>query len=180
MNNILNMPFLVITLILMISPITAGAQSVTILGDSGEARECFYSAGLAIQMQSTSSSEIETCSRALSLGNLRLRDKAATYVNRGILYAANEQYQEAVKDYERAMKLYPKFGAIYVNRGNLFFLGQSYDSAILEYTKALNMDLRQDHVAYLNRGMAYEKLGKLSNAESDYRLAIELAPEWSS
>jgi tetratricopeptide (TPR) repeat protein len=179
MNNLLNKPFLLITLVLMTSPVTVGAQSVTILGDSGDARECYFSAGIAIQMQNTSSSEIETCSRALSLGNLRLRDKAATYVNRGILYAANEQYQEAVKDYERAMKLYPEFGAIYVNRGNLFFLGQSYDSAILEYTKALNLDLRQDYVAYLNRGMAYEKLGKLSNAESDYRLAIKMAPEWS-
>ncbi|MBT7952358.1 MAG: tetratricopeptide repeat protein [Gammaproteobacteria bacterium] len=179
MNNFLNMPFLLITLFLMTSPFSASAQSVTILGDSDDARECYFSAGIAIQMQNTSSSEIETCSRAIGLGNLRLRDKAATFVNRGILYAADEQYQEAIKDYERAMKLYPEFGAIYVNRGNLFFLGQSYDSAILEYTKALDLDLRQDYVAYLNRGMAYEKLGKLSNAESDYRLAIELAPEWS-
>jgi len=179
MNNFLNLPFMVITLVLMTGPITAAAQSVTILGDSDDARECYFSAGIAIQMQSTSSAEIETCSRALSIGNLRLRDKAATFVNRGILYAANEQYQKAIKDYESAMKLYPEFGAIYVNRGNLFFLGQSYDSAIMEYTKALDLDLSQDHVAYLNRGMAYEKLGKLSNAESDYRLAIELAPEWS-
>ncbi len=179
MNYIVNKPFLVITLFLMISPFNVGAQSVTILGDSADARECYFSAGIAIQMQSTSRSEIKTCSNALNLQNLRVRDKAATYVNRGILFAANEQYFEAVKDYERAMKLYPKFGAIYVNRGNLFFLGQSYDSAIMEYTKALNLDLRQDYIAYLNRGMAYEKLGKLSNAESDYRLAIELAPEWS-
>lgn len=179
MHYFVKIPFLVITLALLTSPFSAGAQSVTILGDSADARECYFSAGIAIQMQSTSRAEIETCSNALDLQVLRVRDRAATYVNRGILYAANEQYLEAVKDYERAMKLYPKFGAIYVNRGNLFFLGESYDSAIMEYTKALNLDLRQDYVAYLNRGMAYEKLGKLADAESDYRLAIELAPEWS-
>ena len=141
-------------------PLYSTAQSVSILGDSADARECYFSAEIAIQMHSTSRMEIETCTNALNFQNLRLRDKAGTYINRGILYVAMEEYQKAIKDYARAEKLYPDFGAIHVNRGNLFFMGESYDSAISEYTRALGMDLRQDHVAYLNRGMAYEKLGK--------------------
>ena len=52
-------------------------------------------------------------------------------------------------------------------------------SAIAEYNKALDLGLRQDYVAHLNRGMAYEKLGKFYEAEADYRQAIALAPEWN-
>ena len=180
MINSVNIKILALTLVFLISATTVSAQSVTILGNSEDAKECFFSAGLAVQMQSTSRSELQTCNNALKTQNLGVRDKAATYVNRGILYVALEDYQMAIKDYASAMKLYPKFGAIYVNRGNLFFIGESYDHAIAEYTKALSLDVRQDYVAYLNRGMAYEKLGKFSDAESDYRLAISLAPEWNA
>ncbi len=154
------------------------AQSVTIIGDSEDAKECYYSAQLAVQMQSASRSELTACSNALITQNLRIRDKAATLINRGIIYVALEEYQQAVKDYERAEKLYPEFGAIHVNRGNLFFLGESYDSAILEYNKALDIGLNQTYVAHLNRGMAYEKLGQLHKAEADYREAIALVPDW--
>ncbi|MFT5132946.1 MAG: tetratricopeptide (TPR) repeat protein [Gammaproteobacteria bacterium] len=154
------------------------AQSVTVIGDSANARECYMSAGLATQMQSASMSEIESCNDALNGDNMKLRDRAATYINRGILYVAMGEYQDAIEDYAVAKNLYPKFGAIYVNRGNLFFIGESYDSAISEYSKALDLGLNQDYVAHLNRGMAYEKLGRLDEAETDYRQAIELAPEW--
>ena len=169
-----------VCLLFLYTVMDVSAQSVTILGDSEEARECFYSAQLAIQMQSASRSELTPCSNALSSQNLRIRDKAATYINRGIIHVALENYKLAVKDYERAEKLYPEFGAIHVNRGNLFFLGESYDSAILEYNKALDIGLNQTYVAHLNRGMAYEKLGQLQKAEADYREAIALVPEWES
>ena len=167
-------------LLFQFSLMHAHAQSVTIIGDSKDAQECFFSAQLAVQMQSASRSEVSACTRALLNGNLRLRDKAATFINRGILYVAIEEYKMAIDDYERAEQLYPEFGAIHVNRGNLFFLGESYDNAILEYNKALDMGLNQTYVAHLNRGMAYEKLGKLQQAEADYRQAIDQAPQWQT
>jgi len=34
------------------------------------------------------------------------------------------------------------------------------------------------HIAFLNRGMAYEAQGHLDQAETDYRKALELAPQW--
>ncbi len=170
--------FLLCVFLLIMSSVSL-AQSVTILGNSADAQECYFSAQIAIQMQSTSRSEIRACTNALLTENLRIRDKAATYINRGILYVALEEYQSAIRDYATAKKLYPEFGAIYVNRGNLFFLGESYDSAISEYNKALGLGLKEDYVAHLNRGMAYEKLGRLYDAEADYRQAIALAPEWN-
>ena len=162
----------------LLAPLSALAQSVTILGDNSAARECFFAAQLAVQMQTTSRSEVQTCSDALLGEILGLRDRAATFINRGILYVALEDYQSAVKDYAAAMRLYPEFGAIYVNRGNLYFLGEQYDTAIQEYDKALELGLKQESVAHLNRGMAYEKLGKFQQAEADYRQALALVPDW--
>ncbi len=174
-NSIIRSIFIVS---LLLTGKVVSAQSVTILGQSEDARECYFSAQIAIQMQSASRSDIETCNRALQTQNLGLRDKAATYINRGVIHVALENYQEAIDDYATAENLHPEFGAIHVNRGNLFFLSEVYDGAIKEYNKALEMGLTQQSVAYLNRGMAYEKLGRLQEAKTDYLQAIELAPDW--
>ena len=37
----------------------------------------------------------------------------------------------------------------------------------------------KNHIAHLNRGMAYEKLDEYSYAGENYRRALELSPEWS-
>ena len=172
------MRYFIVTVYLLVFSCTGLAQSVTIIGQSEDARECYFAAQIAIQMQSASRSDIETCSRALQTQNLGLRDKAATFINRGIIYVALEDYQDAIKDYKTAENLYPDFGAIHVNRGNLFFISEAYDGAIKEYNKALDVGLTQESVAYLNRGMAYEKLGKLQQAKTDYLQAIQLSPDW--
>ena len=170
------MRILTTAIVLLLFSANSVANSVTILGDSPDARECY----LSTQMQTSSNSEIQSCTNTLSFQSMRLRDRAVTFINRGIIYVPLEEYELAIKDYASAKKIHPDFGAIYVNRGNLFFIGESYDSAILEYSKALNMGLSQDYVAHLNRGMAYEKLGRLNEAVAGYREAIELAPEWKA
>lgn len=169
----------ILAILVLLSPVSH-SQSITILGNSAGAKECYFSAQLAAQMHSASLSEVETCTQALAFENLSLRDKAATFVNRGVLQVALEDYKAAVNDYKNAMNLMPEFGAIYVNRGNLFFLGEAYDKAIDEYSLAMEKGVRQAHVAHLNRGMAYEKIGEFTKALSDYRIAIEMAPEWTA
>lgn len=166
------------SVLLVFIPTLAMTQSVTILGDNTDARDCYFAAQIAVQMQSSSKSDVTTCTRALQTPQLGQRDRAATYINRGILYVALEDYQAAIDDYAKAEELHPEFGALHVNRGNLYFMGQAYDSAIREYNIALQMGVRQQSVAHLNRGMAYEKLGRLREAMADYQQALELAPEW--
>ena len=114
------------------------------------------------------------------MGHLRAytRDKAATYVNRGILSMALAEYGKALEDFDGAMLLHPSYGAIYLNRGNVFFIRDAYDDAIAQYTKALEAEMVEYQVAYLNRGMAHEILGHFDAAEADYRQALALAPEW--
>ena len=170
---------ILLSILLFSAPLYVSAQAINVIGNSTNARECYEAAQIAVQLQSASRNDVEKCTYSLENEPLRLRDRAATYANRGILFVANEEYEKAVKDYKRAKNMYPEFGAIHVNIGNLFFMSDSYDRAIDEYTKALGLNTSSSHVAHLNRGMAYEKLGKYNEAETDYRTALEIFPEWS-
>jgi len=163
---------------LALVPLKATAQSVTIFGADPDALQCYGKANYAVDTDGTTPDELASCTRALDGGQLSTRDRAATHVNRGILSAVLEDYENAMRDYDAAMDLYPRYGAIYVNRGNIFFLGESYDSAIDEYTKALDADMSEYQVPHLNRGMAYESLGLYADAEDDYRRALEISPNW--
>ena len=168
-----------IALFLCALPSVAVAQSITIIGGDSYAKECYMSATLTVQMNSASRSDLANCNRALEYGVLSQRNRMATYVNRGIVYAGMEKYNKAMKDYSTAINMAPETSEAYVNRGNLYFLGALYGRAVTEYTVALDTGLKKEHVAYYNRGMAYEYLKEYGSAEADYRRAIALLPDWT-
>jgi len=162
----------------LLLPLRADAQALRIFGPDPDARECFHSARTAVDFGKTSRSALTSCNDALKGGNLKIKDRAATHVNRGILSMALSEYEEALQDFDVAMDLHPGHGAIYVNRGNVFFIRDAYDDAIAEYTKALGAEMNEYQVAYLNRGMAHETLRHWDAAAADYRRALTLDPEW--
>jgi tetratricopeptide (TPR) repeat protein len=172
-------PTALISAFLLLGSAAAGAQSMTVIGGDSYARNCYTAATFAATMNSASSEDMQTCSNAIQYGSLSQRDLLATLVNRGVVAVALEDYQQAVSDYERAVKLDPTTGEVYVNRGNLFFMGQAFDKAVAEYSTALELGLGKEHIAYYNRGLAYEKMKDTENATADYRRASELAPEWT-
>jgi tetratricopeptide (TPR) repeat protein len=166
---------------MLLLPLTWGsayAQSITVLGN-GAATNCYHAAVTASTLHITGRDDLKQCTMAIETNALNLRDRAASYVNRGVVYMADEEYQKALEDFEAAARLKDDFGEIYVNRGNLYFMGRSFEKAIDEYSRALELGLNKEHVAFLNRGMAYENLRDPENAEADYRRALELLPEWS-
>jgi tetratricopeptide (TPR) repeat protein len=148
-----------------------------VLTGNSYARSCYQAAGVAARIHYTSRKELLQCDMALNYGAMSLRDRAATLTNRGIIHMALESYDAAIADYSKALALKPEFGEIHVNVGNVYFLGKVFDKAIEEYTRAIDLESTKIHIAYINRGMAYESLGDFNNAETDYRAAIELLPE---
>ena len=153
------------------------STSMDVLTGNSYARSCYQAAGVAARIHYTSRKELLQCDMALNYGAMSLRDRAATLTNRGIIHMALESYDAAIADYSKALALKPEFGEIHVNVGNVYFLGKVFDKAIEEYTQAIDLESTKIHIAYINRGMAYESLGDFNNAETDYRAAIELLPE---
>jgi tetratricopeptide (TPR) repeat protein len=146
--------------------------------NASEAKECYRSASIAARIHYTSRRDLDNCNFALDHTALSLRDRAATFANRGIVYMAMEDYQRAIQDFTTAMRLRPDFGEINVNMGNVYYVDKSFAKAIAEYTTALEKKTSREFVAYLNRGMAYENLGDYDKAEADYRSAQEIMPDW--
>lgn len=155
------------------------AQSMTVITNGSDARACALDAELSASDLPTGRSSIERCTRALEYGNLGPSDTAATLVNRGILHAATGDYPAALKDYNRALEIKPRLAEPYIGRGNLVFMSQRYELAIEQYDTALSLGLRREHAGYYNRGLAFQKLGRLDEAEADFQRASELRPEWS-
>ncbi len=157
----------------------AHAQSVTVLHGSDDARACSHEASLASAQPRFSAFSETSCTRALAYPELySRRDLAALHINRGILFAAQENYQAAFADYRTAFELKPDLPEIYVNLGNLYFLGEDLDRAIEFYDRSLELGIRRAHVVHLNKGIVLENKGRLAEAEHNYRLALEISPEW--
>lgn len=165
-------------LFLALAASNLAAQSVMVFGSAEEARACMSGAELAASMRVGSQADLEACDDAIENSNLSRRDLAATYTNRGVINTAMQRYQEAFEDYNTAIDMMPKLPEPYVGRGNVYFLAERLDEAIEDYSQAMDLGLGRTHIALLNRGMAYEAQGRLERAETDYREAVALAPEW--
>ncbi len=106
---------------------------------------------------------IETCTMAIENEDLRQRDRAGTYINRGTLYLARGGYREAKQDFDSAVALMPALGEAYTNRG----------------AALVGLQLYNDAIADIDRGLAEEALDNIPAAYRDYARAAELKPGWA-
>ncbi len=152
----------------------AASAAVTVFGNT-DARECYFQTSLPFGQ---SESTVDLCTRALKHGGLNPRDKAATLVNRGIVYTNLGKLDDALADFEAALGIKPSLAEAYLNRGNTFIFKRQFQAAVKDYDRALELDTRQAFAAYYNRGLAHEALRDLDSAYADFLKAQELAPEW--
>ncbi|HVG63570.1 MAG TPA: tetratricopeptide repeat protein [Hyalangium sp.] len=147
--------------------------SVKVIG-SGFGRQCYEYA----RAGHASDSGVETCNKALEERTLAPEDRAATFVNRGILHMYAKQLQLALESYESAIRLNPSLAEAYVNKGvALVNLGRDTE-AVAAASQALELKPERPEIAYYTRGVAYELLGNMRAAYSDYRQAVALKPGW--
>lgn len=152
---------------------SAHAGAVTVLG-GGMARLCSMA---ALGGDSDLKAE-EMCTMALEMELLSTRDRAGTYVNRGVLKLRRKAYGQAEWDFNRAVETKPDMGEAYVNRGAAYVGSKRYSEGLADINKALAMGVDEPEKAYFNRALAYEGLDNLKAAYFDFLKAQELAPAW--
>lgn len=156
--------------------LAAGSASaaVSVLGTAA-ANEC-SAAALA---GDATDEDLANCNQAL-LEVQGVREKAGTYVNRGVLLLRRKQFDAARKDFEMAEKIDPTMGEAVVNRGASFVAEKRYLEGLTEIDRGLAMNPEEPEKAYFNRALANEGLDDMKAAYLDYMKALELAPNWDA
>lgn len=159
---------LLLALTLGVAPVVALAAQ-TVLGTSA-AQRCFESATFSLDTQA-----VRECTAAIKEGSLTRSDLAATYSNRGILWASRGRLDLALADQNEAIALDPDSPRAYVNRGNIHYREKRFREARADYDRAIALagDFSQ---AFFNRALANKAAGDLAAARSDLEQAIALAP----
>lgn len=140
---------------------------------SSVARECFENA-----QTGTKDAGLEACSKALGQEGLSARDRAATLVNRGIIYNRTRQLDLGLKDFDAALQLNPELGEAYLNRGNSHFFRREFDAAAADYSRAIDLKCSDLHVAYYNRALVAEVTGRFDDATTDLKSALAIKPDF--
>lgn len=151
--------------------------SITVLG-GGQARACSDAAKHASATGVSELGGLYACGVALDSEPLSLRDRAATYVNRGILYICRSEFPEAIRDYDTAIAMLPTLGEAWADRGAARIAMHQYEDGIGDIEHGIMLTLSEPEKAYYNRAVAREALGDLKGAYLDFLKASQLKPDW--
>ena len=99
------------------------------------------------------------------------------YLNLGKAYSDQNDHLNAVKHYDKAIDVNPRYARAYYNRGTTYVSQGRNNEAIDDFGRAIEVAPRYWD-AYYNRGKAYEELGDYSNAMKDFHKVIEINPEF--
>ena len=149
--------------------------AVTVIG-GGMAQACSQA---AVSGESDVKFE-RVCTEALESEFMVARDRAGTYVNRGVLKLRRGDYKQAAQDFSSAVRVMPEMGEAYVNRGAASIGQHRYAESLTDINKALSLGVEEPAKAYYNRALAYEGLDDAKSAYFDYRKAIEIQPDWNA
>jgi tetratricopeptide (TPR) repeat protein len=112
---------------------------------------------------------------------LALSDKAITMQASAMFNVSSDEkdkigyFGEAIKAYDNATEINPKFAAAWKNKGNVLYSLGKYNESIQLYDKAI--EIVPDYpLAWYDKGLALNKTGKYDEAVLAYNKAIEKIP----
>jgi tetratricopeptide (TPR) repeat protein len=124
-------------------------------------------------------SALDGCTRALNEEGLATPDRAATYVNRGIVLMSGGRLKEADADFDSALKLNHGLPDGWLNKGFLRLRVGNGRDALPLIQKGIDAGASNKALAIFARGVAHEQMGEFSAAYADLKNAQRLAPGWS-
>jgi len=172
--------FLILTLLLLVVP--------TLAQDTDEEEEEYYCPAF------TSASAVERTSYYMGEGSAYMQrgDYTAAinsygciiteidasyrdaYLNRAAAYSERRIYEEAIEDYDEAIRLDSSFAPSFNNRAIVYMAMEEYDDARSDFNQAINLDSNYT-AAYINRGILLGTLEEYDAAQSDFERAIDIA-----
>lgn len=113
---------------------------------------------------------------AIAISATTFGQTAQENYNKGNEKSNSQDFAGSIKDYDKAIKLDPKYTDAYYNRGSSKSYLKDYNGAITDFDKAI--ELRPGFVnAFTNRGVTKLKLNDAKGAIQDFDAAIILDPK---
>ena len=124
--------------------------------------------------------QIRACSRIIESGRLFGKpidnyNLSILHANRGNGYRGKRQFDRAIAEYDKAIRINPSFADNYYNRAITYRDKGQIDRAIADYGHAIRRNPRHAN-AYYNRAIIYRDKRQFDRAIADYGNAIRLTP----
>jgi len=119
---------------------------------------------------------VDLLKKATAMDHKYADELSAVYQRRGYAAASEQRYQEAINDYNEALKLTPQDAArIHEQRAAVEMKVQDYDKALADYSELIKQ--KPNEIKYLNyRAYIYELKNDLQNSLADTEKILTLQP----
>ena len=152
----------------------AQAQTIVSMG-KGLAHDCFIYAKAGVDPYDG----VQVCNQSIDHEALTIKDRAATFDNRGVMLDLLGRGEKAAADFRQAMALDPKLGDPYVNLGSVLIKQKRFDEALESINKGIELGVSFPHIGYYDRAVAYQLMGRFKEAYYDYKKTLELEPNFA-
>lgn len=147
------------------------AQAAVMVYGDGPEHVCYVAARSGVSLVDG----LDNCNRALEKA-LVLSDRAATFVNRGVVLHLLGRENEAMQDFNESLRLVPDQADAWLNRGVTKVVLRQLPEALADIEKGLSLGPSELAIAYYDRAIVYEQMGRLTDAYHDYQKAVEISP----
>ena len=149
---------------------TAPPQAVPSAAYEEASRQCF---------EGKNDDLLEGCDVVVLMNREPPRRMATALVLRGLEYSSKGQYDRAIEDYDRALKLRADYFFAFYARGLAHFHKAQYELAIKDEDEAIRQ--QPDYAAsFATRGSSYLNLRRYDRALQDYDMTVQLEPDNSN
>ena len=115
------------------------------------------------------------CTALIQSGWESDRNLAVSLFHRGRAYFRMQDHDRAVRDFDEAIRLRPRFVNAFFQRGDVYLANQDYDRAVRDFGEVIRLD-PSDAIAFRYRGDAYLAKMDYDRAVQDYDEALRLDP----
>jgi protein O-GlcNAc transferase len=103
------------------------------------------------------------------------KKEALSYYNWGIIFFNNQQYDEAITNFRKALEANPNLIHAYNYLGNAFQEKKQFDESKTYYQKAIQLS-PTDPTAYINLGILFQNTGQHEKAIKYFEAALDIDP----
>lgn len=119
---------------------------------------------------------ISGCTELLGKENLAPEVAALAYATRALGYSLRGEYDKAIPDYDRALRINPYFAVALNNRAWALYKSGRTEAGMADIQRALALSPGSAH-AHDTRAHIFHSQGRASEALSDYRMSMRFGGE---